>query len=126
MNYTERSQVLEKVESGELSVEEAIGLMSLSEKTSPQSEGLSPPKQADARRLLHIRVSNLETGASKVNVNVPLSWVKFGWRLGSCFTSESEDCDLDDIITSLDQVADGCIVQVEDVDDNKRVEIYVD
>lgn len=120
MNHVERSQVLEKVGNGELSVEEAVGLMSSQEEPSPL------PKPAGARRWLRIRVSNLDTGVSKVNINLPLGWVKFGWRLGSRFAPELDDWDLDDMIASLDQAIEGCIVQVENADDNKRVEIYVD
>jgi hypothetical protein len=120
VNHTERSQILEQVENGQVSVEEALGLMS------SQGEEASLSEPTGAPRWLRIRVSNLETGASKVNVSIPFSWVKFGWALGSCFAPEIKNFDLDDMTAILDQVDEGYIVHVEDAEDNKRVEIYVD
>jgi hypothetical protein len=102
-----------------VSVEDALGLMSARDEAA-----LSEP--TGAPRWLRIRVSNLETGTRRISVSIPFSWVKFGWALGSCFAPEIKDFDLDDMAAILDQVGEGYIVHVEDTEDNKRVEIYVD
>ena len=62
----------------------------------------------------------------KIILGIPFSWVEFGWRLGSRFVSELQDMDLDDMTDALEQDVEGYILQVEDEDDNKRVEIFVD
>ncbi len=118
MEHSERSQILEQIESGQMSVEEAIGMMA--------SQGTPAPRPADARRWLRLRVSDLETGDSKVSISIPFSWVEFGWKLGSSFAHRLQEMDLDDVTTALEQDAGGYILQVEAEDDNKRVEIFVD
>ena len=120
MNYDERSQILQMVESGQVPVEEAVGLMSSVHTPTVAAQ------PADALRWLRIRVSNLETGKGKVNVNIPLSWVKFGLALGSGFVPELEDVDIDEMMTALNQDTEGHIIQVEDAEDNQRVEIYIE
>jgi hypothetical protein len=120
MNHTERSQILQMVESGQMSVQDAIGQMS------SVDEPVVAPEPADAERWLRIRVTNLETGKGKVNVNLPLSWMKFGLAMGSRFVPELDDLDIDEMLTSLDQSTAGRIVEVEDIEDNQRVEIYIE
>lgn len=119
MNNAERSQILQMVENGQVSVEDAVGLMASTGGTSVS------PASADAQRWLRIRVTDLETGEGKVNVNIPLSWIKFGLALGSCFAPGLEDLDIDEAVAALDQSTESHILQVEDVEDNQRVEIYV-
>jgi hypothetical protein len=123
---------LEQLDNGQVSVEEAVGLMAAQQGQAgarqeqaarPQQTG---PQQAGVRRWLRLRVSNLETGDNKVSVSIPFSWVKFGWKLGTRFVSELRDVDLDDVTEALEQDVDGYLLQVEDEDDNKRVEIFVD
>jgi hypothetical protein len=102
-----------------VSVEEAVGLMGSRQKQ-------AKAQQAGDRRWLRLRVSDLETGDNKVSVSIPFSWVKFGWKLGTRFVSELQDVDLDDVTEALEQDVDGYLLQVEDENDNKRVEIFVD
>lgn len=120
MNQSERSQILQMLASGQVTVQDAIGLMSST------GEASVAPELADTQRWLRIRVTNLETGKGKVNVNIPLSWMKFGLVLGSCFVPELEDVDVDEVLTSLDQSTEGHILDVEDAEDNERVEIYIE
>jgi hypothetical protein len=120
MNHTERVQLLQQVENGQVPVKDAIKQMA-----TPREPRLTP-EPVDAQRWLRIRVTNLETGQGKVNVNIPLSWVKLGLALGAGFVPELEDWDVDQVMSSLDQSATGHIVDVEDLEDNQRVEIYVE
>jgi len=120
MNSSESLQILQMVESGQVSVEDALGLMSVVKRPS------SPSAILDASRWLRLKVLNLATGKTRVQVNLPLQWVKWGLALGAHFSPELEDIDLDELIAALDQEAVGCILQVEDVQENQRVEIFVD
>ena len=122
MNNTERMQVLQMVEQGQVSVEDAIGLMSSPEKPAPV------PQAADSPRWLRVRVTDLDTGKRKVSVNVPLKLMKWGMKLGSRFTPELEslDLDLDELLADLDQYAEGPLVEVEDDTQGQRVEILIE
>lgn len=115
----DRTAVLSRLASGEISVDDAAGLL-----RSPAPA--SPPAAALSGRWMRIRVTDLETGKSRVNVNLPLSWVEVGLKIGARYQPEIEGIDLGDILAQLQTGANGKIVEVEDVDDNQRVEIFVD
>lgn len=120
MNPTERSEILNMVENGDVSVQDAIGMMS------PKNKEPATPRHTGSQRWLRIRVTNLETGRGKVNVNLPLSWMKLGLKMGARFAPELDDLDIDEMIASLDEGAEGHIVEVEDLESNERVEVYFD
>jgi hypothetical protein len=122
MTNEERLDILQKVENGEVSVDDAIGMMAPTANVEPTPA----PKRPDAQRWLRVRVTNLETGKRKVSVNVPLGLMKWGLALGSHFTPELEGFDWDEMVTDLDQYAEGFLVEVEDEEDNERVEVYIE
>jgi hypothetical protein len=118
MSSTENMQILQQLESGQVSVEDAIGLMASSKKA-PSVSG-DPATQ----RWLRVRVTDLNTGKRKVSVNIPLKLMKWGFRFGSRFAPELQDVDLEDLVADLEQHAEGRLVEVEDEADNQRVEIF--
>ena len=75
---------------------------------------------------LHVRVSDLNTGKGKVTVNSPLRLMKMGLKLGSAFSPELKDVDVDDLSAALSDGGKGILVDVEDEEDGHRVLIYVD
>ena len=120
MSDTEQLQILNMVESGQVSVNDAIELMS---STTQESAW---PESADDQRWLRVRVTDVGTGNRKVSVNIPLGWMKWGLMLGSRFAPELEEVDVDGVMTDLDQYAAGRIVEVEDEENNQRVEVDID
>ena len=120
MSNTEKMEILEQLERGQVSVDDAIGLMSSPGKAS------SLPDPSSTGRWLRVRVTNLETGKRKVSVNIPLNLMKWGVKFGSRFAPELEDFDLDELMADLDEHAEGRLVEVEDEGDNQRVEIFID
>ncbi len=75
---------------------------------------------------MRIRVTDLKTGRSKVNVNLPMGLVNFGMKMGARFAPEMEDLDLDGIMQAVKEGAQGKIVEVEDEVDSERVQIYIE
>ncbi len=120
MTSSESLHILQMVESGQVSIEDALGLMSVVKKPLPS------PATLDASRWLRLKVLNLATGKPQVQVNLPLQWVKWGLTVGAHFSPELKDIDLDELIAALDQDAVGRILEVENVQENQRVEIFVD
>jgi hypothetical protein len=121
----ERMQILNMVAEGKITAEEGAKLLSALEperkrETRPTTDSPSAP------RWFRVRVTDLETGKSKVNVNLPMSLVDVGTRMGARFAPELEDLDFRDIIEQIKSGAQGKIVEVEDVEDGERVEIYVE
>jgi hypothetical protein len=128
MTNEERIEILQMVENGEVSVADAIGLMSSPPAEEPdQVKATVPtPKSTGSQRWLRVRVTNLDTGRRKVSVNLPLGLMKWGLSLGTHFAPELDGIDFDELITDIDQYAEGFLVEVEDTDGNERVEVYIE
>jgi len=120
MNGSDKLRILEMVEKGQVSVEDAIGMMS------SRGNPSSTPQPVAGQRWLRVRVSDLSSGRNKVSVNIPFNLMKWGFALGSRFAPELEGLDIDEMMNDLDQYAAGRIVEVEDETDNQRVEIYIE
>jgi hypothetical protein len=74
----------------------------------------------------HVRVTNMQTGKTKVTVNIPIRLLKFGVKIGSQFAPEFQGMSWSDIGAMLEADGDGILVDVQDEEDGERVQIYVD
>jgi hypothetical protein len=123
----ERMQILKMVAEGNISAEDGAKLLSALEpgekKASRPPSAMSSPS---APRWFRVRVTDLETGKNKVNVNLPMSLVDVGTRMGARFAPELEDVDFHSIIDQIKAGAQGKIIEVEDAEGGERVEIYVE
>ncbi len=124
-NSNERTEILRMVENGKLSATEGIQLLNSLDKAPRPALPPQPPLNTKGR-WLRIRVTNLTTQAPKVNVNLPLGVVNAGLRLGQRYAPELQGIDWDDLLDEIRQGANGKLVDVEDLDDNQHVEIFVD
>ena len=120
---TDRSNILNQLASGQISADEAA--QRLSAPPGLESGGGKGTVNLSGR-WLHVRVSDLDTGRQKVNVNLPLSWVEVGMRIGAQYRPEVANFDLNALVEQIRSGAEGKLVEVEDLDDNERVEIFVD
>lgn len=120
----ERMQILKMIESGQITAEEgAQRLEALKEEARREEEGWPGSRGREPRRL-RIRVTDLETGRHKVNINLPWSLVSVGTKMGARFAPE--EINLEEVMEAIHAGAEGKIVDVEDVEDNERVEIFVE
>jgi len=120
----ERMEILKMVQSGEISAEEGATLLNaLKEEMEPRS-GSEPAARTQQPRRLRIRVSDLETGRNKVNIDLPWNLINVGMHMGARFTPEG--IDLEEVMQALQAGTEGKIVDVEDAEDNERVEIFVE
>jgi hypothetical protein len=116
-----RVEILKQVEAGQLSAADAAAQLA-----SPRKPALSLTKPDGKPRWLHVRVTDLDTGRPKVMVNLPMSLVQAGLSIGSHFAPELDGLDWQTIAEALNSETDGQLVEVEDVEDGQRVQVYVD
>lgn len=116
----ERMQILQMVSTGQISAEEGARLLEALE-GKDDTAATSRPRA----RWLRVRVTDLETGKHKVNINLPMGLMDIGAKIGAKFASPA-DFDLEELVGSIRSGAQGKIIDVEDHDDNERVEIYVE
>jgi hypothetical protein len=77
-------------------------------------------------RWLRVRVTDRSTGKTKVNVNIPVGLVDVGLKMGARFAPEMAGMDLQAIQAAVKNGYQGRIVEVDDEQDNERVEIFIE
>jgi hypothetical protein len=120
----ERMQILKMIEAGTISAEEGAKLLAALDEGSSRRERTETP--GGKARWMRIRVTDLKTGNAKVNVNLPMGLVNVGLKMGARFAPDMENVDLDEIMASIKEGAQGKIVEVENEEGGERVEIYVE
>ena len=120
----ERMKVLKMLEESKITAEEATSLLRAlqgGDRTASRSTELG-----GQARYLRVQVTDLTSGAAKVNVTVPFGLVSAGLRMAERFAPEFEGVDMQELEDMILSGAQGKIVEVMDEEDNERVEIYVE
>ena len=121
----ERARILQMVSENKIDAQEGARLLGALNAPSEADSGTETVRTGSAR-WFRVRVTDLETGRTKVNVNLPLSLVKAGIKMGARFSPDVEDLDWDDLVTAIQEGASGKIVEAENDEDGEKVEIYVE
>lgn len=121
----ERLRVLKMIEEGKVTAEQGAQLLeALKGRGRRQKEEEASVSRAKRPRRLRIRVTNLDTGQSKVNISMPWGLVNVGAKMGARFAPK--DIDLNELMEAIETGAEGKIIDVLDEEDNERVEIFVE
>lgn len=121
----ERAQILNMVSEGKISAEEGARLLNAIA-SHDRRERPARVDEALRGRWLRVRVLDMVTGKPKVNVSLPMGLVNVGLRLGAQFVPELADINLDEFMSAIDEGTRGKILEVEDPEDDERVEIFVE
>ena len=121
----ERMKILKMINDGKITAEEGAQLLSALTQRSEK------PKKSGGRALtgqfLRVRVTDMNTGKTKVNVNVPMKLVDAGLNIAAQFTPEMENAQMMDAVKeALSENMRGKIVDVVDEEDREHVEIFID
>ena len=135
-----RQEILELLGNGKITADEAAKMLSDVQIEIASTENIEIEieqdelKQAEKTAVsggkspswFRVRVRNLETGKSKVSVNIPIGMLKFGMKIGKRFTSELNDLNLDDISGMVNGMHTGMLVEVQDEESNEHVQVYLE
>jgi hypothetical protein len=121
----ERLKILKMVEEGKISAEDGAKLLAALAETrkAPSPPAAGPGGEA---RWFRVRVTDLATGKTKVNVNIPMGLVNVGIKMGARFAPGLEGDHMEAIAEALKSGAMGKIVEATDEEDGERVEIFVE
>ena len=121
----ERMQILRMIEEGKISAGEGAELLRALEKKDggPAAE---PLRGASKPRWFRVRVTDVETGRSKVNVNIPMGLVNVGIKMGARFAPEMEGVAYDELMDAIRSGRQGKVIDITDNEDGERVEIFVE
>jgi hypothetical protein len=121
----ERLKVLKMVQEGKISAEEAAKLLeTLEQDMSPRQQPAG--ETTGAGRWFRVRVTDANSGRTRVNVRMPLGVVSAGIKMGMKFAPELEGVDPQEIISLVQSGDIGKIVDAFDEDDDEHVEIFIE
>lgn len=129
----ERKRILRMVAEGKLTPEEADELLAaLGEQAAGSQRGVAYEYEVEGDRprrrprWLRIRVTDTQTGKTRVHVNVPFKLVEVGSKLGTKWVPEMKGISVDEILEAVTSGEDGKIVEVTDEESGEHVVIYVE
>ena len=117
----ERMRILKMIEEKQITAADGARLLEALQANA--QEGSAPANKA---RWLRVRVTDRASGKAKVNVNIPIGLMEVGLKMGARFAPDMAGMDLTAIQTAIKEGMQGKIVEVEDDDDNERVEVFVE
>jgi hypothetical protein len=121
----ERMRILRMIQEGKITAEEGAKLLAaLRESRAKTTRPGSAP--SSKRGWLRVRVTDMVTGRTKVNVNLPLGLMDAGLRIGAQYAPELHGMDLDQLISEVKSGAAGKIIDVVDEEDGEHVEIFIE
>ncbi|MBN2386882.1 MAG: hypothetical protein JXB85_07670 [Anaerolineales bacterium] len=114
-------KILKMIEEGKLNAEEGARLLAAIGRP-PGSGGMMP----GGARWLRVRVTNISTGRSKATVQIPLTLIDAGMKIGAHFAPEVEGVNMDQLMDALRSGMTGKIIDVTNDEDGEHVEIFVE
>jgi hypothetical protein len=123
----ERMRILQMIQEGKITAEEGAKLLeALGKSKKPPIAPRPPYPSGRDARLLRVRITDLKSGKTKVNVNIPMGLVNVGVRLGARFMPANADVDFDEIMAAIDAGTTGKVVDVEEVEEGERIEVWIE
>jgi hypothetical protein len=122
----ERMKILKMIQEGKITAEEGARLLAaLKENRKPKAGRVNVP-MGGGHGWLRVRVSDVITGKTKVNVNLPLALMDAGLRIGAQYAPELRSMDLAQLVDEVKSGASGKIIDVVDEEDGQHVEIFIE
>ena len=116
----ERNHILYMVETGKVTAAQAAQLLDTLE--------LEPerPRAQSRNRTARVRVTNLASNRQKVNVTIPVSLIQVGLRLGTRLAPQLSGSALEDLLRAIEGGATGRLLDLQDLEEGERVEIFAE
>ena len=114
------------IEEGKISAAEGAELLRALDIKGDKPQAPEPLKGASAPRWFRVRVTDVNTGRNKVNINIPMGLVNVGIKMGARFAPEIEGEQLENILEAVRSGQHGKVMDITDDEDGERVEIFVE
>lgn len=117
----DRNQILRLVESGNLTAAQAAQLLDALE---PRQDRAA--RQRNRNRQVRVRVTDLAAPRQKVNVTVPASLIRVALRLATRLAPQVSGSALEDLLRAMESGATGRLLDLQDLEEGERVEIFAE
>ena len=121
----ERMRILRMIQEGKITAEEGAKLLAALRESRKETRPPGTPGRFN-KGWLRVRVTDMATNRPKVNVNLPLSLMDAGLKIGAQYAPELAGIDLSQFIEDIKGGAQGKIIDVIDEEDGEHVEIFVE
>jgi hypothetical protein len=118
----ERNRILYLVESGKVTATQAAQLLDTLE-VEREHTGASVQGR---KRIVRVRVTNLANNRQKFNVTVPIGLINVGLRLGTRLVPQVSGSALEDLLRAIENGATGRLLDLQDLEEGERVEIFAE
>jgi hypothetical protein len=118
----ERNRILYLVESGKVTATQAAQLLDTLE-VEREHTGASV---LGRKRIVRVRVTNLASNRQKFNVTVPIGLINVGLRLGTRLVPQVSGSALEDLLRAIESGATGRLLDLQDLEEGERVEIFAE
>lgn len=125
----ERLRVLQLIQDGKISAEEGIRLLesldsaALAAAAKPAG---APVASCRGARWFRVRVTDTNTGKTRVNVRLPVNVLNAGVKMGARFSPEVEGLDMGQLMNLIQAGATGQVLDVIDDEDGEHVEVFLE
>lgn len=119
----ERMKILKMVQERKITAEEGAKLLAALGKSERPQQAVPGASEA---RWLRVRITDLESGKTSVNINMPVSLVNVGLKMGARFVPDMDGIHAQELTEALRQGLTGKIVDIVDEEEGQRVEVYVE
>ena len=116
----ERNSILSLVEAGKVTADQAAQLLDMLDLEREHFRGRTHNRTA------RVRVTDLATSRQKVNVTLPVSLIHVGLRLGTRLAPQLSGSALEDLLLAIESGASGRLLDLQDLEEGERVEIFAE
>ncbi|MBA2283910.1 MAG: hypothetical protein H0W02_00355 [Ktedonobacteraceae bacterium] len=122
-SVSERNRILSLVEAGQVTAIQAAQLL---DALGSERERVGELPARGPGRVVRLRVTNLAINRQKANVTVPLELIDVALRLGTRLAPQIEGSALESLLRAIQSGATGRVLDLQDLEENERVEIFVE
>lgn len=127
----ERLKILSMLQDGVINAEQAARLLeSLSQENVDANKSvqanIDSNNSSRSGKFFRVRVTDTESGKTRVNIRLPIGLVGAGLKMGMKFSPEIEGIDAKTLQDFLSNGAIGQIVDVYDDNDGEHVEVFIE
>jgi len=116
----ERLKILKMIQDGRITAEEGAKLLkALTTSSQKPRRQVTARTSVGAARWLRVRVTDMSSGKSKVNVNLPLKLVDAGLNIAAQFAPE--DIDVGGLMEAVNEAIDDV-----DGEDGEHIEVFIE
>jgi hypothetical protein len=118
----ERTRILQMVSEGKISPQDGVKLLNALQ----SSRSGAAAERGPTPRWVRVRVTDIATGRTRVNVNLPFSLVQAAAKLGARFTPQTDELDWEQLTAAIRDGATGEIIDIEDEEGGEKVQVFVE